>query len=381
MFESVKRLCDSFIENGMPWFDLSVCQDGKEILRYADGFSDVENGVRVNGKERFNLYSCSKVITCVAAMQLWEKGAFSLDDRLSDYLPEFENMTVKTEDGIRPAKRPILIHNLFEMTSGLTYDRATENMLRAIKETGGKCPTREVMKYLALDPLAFDPGDKWLYGLSHDVLAALVEVLSGQKFDDYINEHIFAPLGMKDTAFVISKEERATLAPLYDYDPETKKAVSCGPEIPSYVIGTEYAAGGAGGVSSVDDYMKFIEGIRTRKLLKDGTVRLMKTDRLTDEQRPYFTMRSTHGYGLGIRCRKKDGILDDYGWGGAAGSWLAIDDERKLSIFFGTHIAGSPFNSVRSYLYRFVLADLYGTFNAEELFDTIRKSQKYIVLY
>ena len=119
MFESVKSFCDSFLEMGVPGGDLYIKQDGKELLRYTFGYSDLENQIPVKGNERYYLYSCSKPITCVAALQLWEKGLFKLDDPLSDYLPEFAEMTVKTEDGIRKAKTPILIRNLFTMTAGL----------------------------------------------------------------------------------------------------------------------------------------------------------------------------------------------------------------------------------------------------------------------
>ena len=122
MFEKTKKLCDSFLEMGVPGFDLAVYKDGECVLRYMGGYSDLENKIPMKGNERYNIYSCSKPINCVAAMQLWEKGLFSLDDKLSDYMPEFNEMSVRVEGGIKKAERPILIKHLFEMTVGFDYN-------------------------------------------------------------------------------------------------------------------------------------------------------------------------------------------------------------------------------------------------------------------
>ena len=122
MFEKLKRFCDSFLEMGVPGFDLVIYKDGECILRHMNGYSDLENKIKIDGKEKYNIYSCSKVITCTAALQLFEKGMFSLEDKLSDYMPEFKNMTVKTDDGVKKAENSILIKHLFEMTAGFSYD-------------------------------------------------------------------------------------------------------------------------------------------------------------------------------------------------------------------------------------------------------------------
>ena len=145
MFERTKVFCDSFLKLGVPGFDFAVYQDGTCILRYMNGYSDLENKVKMNGSERYNIYSCFKVITCVAALQLFEKGLFSLEDKLSDYMPEFKEMTVKTEDGIKKAENPILIRHLFEMTAGLSYNCRSPRIVSAMSETDGRCPTRETI--------------------------------------------------------------------------------------------------------------------------------------------------------------------------------------------------------------------------------------------
>ena len=126
MFENVIKTMDSFLEQGLPGYDCIVFYDGKEIFRHWNGYSDKENQIAMSGKERINIYSCSKVITCTAALQLWEKGVFSLADKLSDYLPEFTNMMIKTEEGLKKTDKPILIKHLFEMTAGFSYNVYTK---------------------------------------------------------------------------------------------------------------------------------------------------------------------------------------------------------------------------------------------------------------
>lgn len=380
MFEKTKEFCDSLLEYGLPGFDLVVYQDGKCILRYMNGYSDIENKVKMNGNERYNLYSASKVITCVAALQLLEKGLFTLEDKLSDYMPEFTQMMVKTEDGIRKAEKPIRIKHLFEMTAGFSYDVHSPQIKLGISETGGKCPTREMMKYLAKEPLLFEPGDRWEYSLAHDVLAALVEVVSGEKFEVYVKKNIFDVAGMSRSTFMLPEEELDTLTEQYRY--EDGKLVNMGKNILSpYKFGSEYASGGAGGISTVDDYMKFLEALRTCKLLKPETLKLMMTDRLTEEQKRTYKRRANHGYGLGVRCPNGDEKYVDFGWGGAACAYLAVDVENKISVFLGTHVVFSPAQELRFYLYRFVRDELIDHCGVEDLYEDMNKLYDYHLTY
>ena len=359
MFENTKKFCDSFLERGLPGFDLAVYRGGECVLRYSNGYRDLERRLPITGKERYNIYSCSKPITCTAAMQLWEKGLFSLDEKLSLYLPEFEKMTVKTPEGIREAKNPILIKHLFEMTAGFSYNCASDALQAAKEETDGKCPTRETMKYLAKEPLLFEPGTRWEYSLCHDVLAALVEVISGQKFEDYVKENIFIPLGMNDSTFMLPEEELDTVTEQYRF--EGGRANNVGKHIIPYKLGSSYASGGAGCISTVDDYMKFLEALRSgERLLRRDTVKLMSTPRLTAAQEETFWTKATHGYGLGIRCPKGDERYYDFGWGGAACAFLAVDPTNEISLYFAAHLLSSPVQGLRSMLYRFAKAELLG---------------------
>jgi len=379
MFEKLKKFCDSFLELGVPGFDLAVYKDGECILRYMNGYSDLENKVKMNGSEKYNIYSCSKVITCTAALQLFEKGLFSLEDKLSDYMPEVKEMTVRCDNGIKKAEKQILIKHLFEMTAGFSYDCYSPQLKKAIEETNGKCPTRETMKYLAKEPLLFEPGDKWNYSLCHDVLAAFVEVVSGEKFEDYVKKNIFDVVGMNNSTFMLPDSEIETMAPQYRF--EDGKAVNIGKPVYNYKIGSEYASGGAGGISTVDDYIKFIECLRTFKLLKPETIELMMTDRLTEEQKENYSAKNSHGYGLGVRCPKGDKRYIDFGWGGAAGAYLAIDIENAITIYFGTHILSSPAQGLRSMLYRFVRAELIDSSEMEGLYKELEDLYDYKFTY
>lgn len=376
MLEKTKNFCDTFLSMGIPGFDLSIYKDGECILRYYNGYSDLDNKVPMNGKEKYYIYSCSKPITCTAALQLYEKGLFSLEDKLSDYMPEFKEMTVKCEDGVKQAENPILIKHLFEMTSGFSYDRTTENFEQCKKDTDGKCATREVMKYLAKDPLSFEPGDRWLYGLSHDVLAALIEVISGKNFEEYLRENIFITLGMNDTTFHVTEDIKEQIAPQYLYIKEHGRVYTIKKEN-SFILGSDYMSGGAGCVSTVDDYMKFLEGLRCYRLLKKETVDLMRKDRLTDWQRRTYVIADTHGYGLGMRTYKKDGIFTELGWGGAAGAYLSVEFERGISLFYVQHVLGSPNQPLRERLNSFILAELFDNEDHKKLIENITVGTDY----
>ncbi len=379
MFEKTIAFCDSFLSLGLPGFDLSVFHKGKSVFRYMNGYSDIENKVKMSGNERYNMYSCSKIITCVAALQLWERGLFSLEDKLSDYMPEFEKMKIAYKGQLREAKNPILIKHLFEMTAGLSYNSNSMRIREGIAKTGGRCPTRELMKYLAKDPLLFEPGERWEYSLCHDVLAALVEVLSGEKFEIYVKKHIFDALGMLQSTFMLPHNELDTVAAQYIF--KNGRAINVGKDIVTYKIGSEYAAGGAGCISTVDDFMRFLEALRTHKILKPETLSLMVKNRLTEEQRKSYWITTPHGYGLGVRCPLGDEKYKDFGWGGAACAFFAVDMQNELSLFFGAHLISSPVQGLRTMLYRFARAELLDLGEFEGIYRELKEMHNYALTY
>jgi len=355
MFENTKALCSRFLEMGVPFFDLLVLKDGKPIFRHMDGFIDLENKIPVKGDELFNIYSCSKPITVTAAMQLWEKGLFDLEEPLSKYLPEYAQMTVRQENGeVVPAQNPILIRQLFTMTAGFSYDLHSPWLEQLRTDTQGRCPTREFARYLAREPLHHEPGTTYHYSLGHDVLAALVEVISGEKFEDYTRKHIFEPLGMTRTTFLKDPAAYEEVATHYYFKDGKAQLRS---KWPAYRLGTEHASGGAGCVSTMDDYMKFLEGLRTFKLLKPETIRLI-TQPWHNEQEKRTYPKNGYYYGLGMRARIPGTDHADFGWGGAAGATLHIDIPHGISVFYIQHMIASPNHAVRARIYTAVLQDL-----------------------
>ena len=360
MFEQTKALCQHFLKMGIPCFDLIVYKDGECILRHMGGYSDPENKIPMKGNEKFHIYSCSKLITCTAAMQLWEKGMFSLDDNVSDYLPAFAEMTVKTENGIQKAKNPIKIRHLFQMTSGMTYEMHTPELEEYYNIPGNHCPTVETVNMFARTPLAFEPGEGWKYGLSHDVLGALVEVLSGEKFEIYVKKHIFDPLGMKNSDFLHPLEDWEGFAKQYIYNQETRQF------LPAWRfwchLGKEFASGGGGCTSTVEDYIKFLEALRVGDvILKKETIAMMATDYLTDRQREKYTYGTVNiGYGLGMRAPRKDAVHKEFGWAGAAGAYASVDPELNISFYYSQHVLKQPNRHLRPWLYKAIRADLLG---------------------
>lgn len=360
MFEQTKALCQHFLDMGIPCFDLIIYKDGECILRHMGGYADPENKIPIQGKEKYHIYSCSKLITCAAAMQLWEKGMFSLEDYLSDYMPAFAEMTVKTKDGIRKAKKKIKIRDLFQMTSGMGYDMHTPQLEEYYSIPGNNCPTVETINMFAKNPLEFEPGEEWKYSFSHDVLGALVEVLSGEKFENYVKEHIFTPLGMENSSFLHPIEDRDGFAKQYRYDSKTGQFL---PE-PGFKsqLGKEFAGGGGCCVSTVEDYIKFLEAMRIGDvILKKDTIAMMATDYLTDKQRETYSYSTENtGYGLGMRAPRKDAVHKEFGWAGAAGAYASVDPELNISFYYSQYVLNSPNRPLRRWLYDTIRADLLG---------------------
>jgi CubicO group peptidase (beta-lactamase class C family) len=323
-------------------------------------YADPDKKIPMTGKEKYHIYSCSKLFTCVAAMQLWEKGIFSLEDNLADYLPAFREMTVKTETGIEKAKNPIKIRHLFEMTAGLNYNLQTPALQAYYKACDQHCPTVETVNMFAKNPLDFEPGEGWKYSFAHDVLGALVEVLSGEKFENYVKAHIFDPLGMENSTFLHPLEDWDGFANMYRYNTETKKfdrawRFWCH-------LGKEFAGGGGGCISTVEDYIKFLEALRVGDvILKKETIAMMATDYLTDRQRAMYTYGTTNiGYGLGMRAPRKDAVHKEFGWAGAAGAYASVDPELNISFYYSQHVLNPPNRPLRPWIYQTIRADLLG---------------------
>ncbi len=329
---------DGFMaEYGLPGYDCTVWQHGQEIYRHSAGFADVENQKPYTRDTLLHLYSNTKVIACTAALQLWEKGLFQLDDPISKYFPEMAAMQVQTENGLVPANREIVIQDLFTMTAGIGDGGDYQEMgMQFYMETGGACPIVELPKFLARTPLKFHPGEGYCYGICHEVLAALIVKLTGKGFGEYLQENIFAPLGMTNTAFNPANCVSRELVPQYSYENgQLKNLGDTNILIPPIL--SESASGGL--VSTADDYMKFQEAMRKNLLLKPETVDIMRANKLSGAAWEGYGYTENLGYGLGVRTPKAG--VGPYGWGGAAGTLGLIDPEHELTAFYAQQFFGT----------------------------------------
>lgn len=362
-FEYMKNFMNSLTEWIIPGNSVVIYKDGKKVFEYSSGYSDLEKKIKKTGEEQLYIYSCSKVATVTAALQLYEQGKFLLSDPLYEYLPEFKKMYVKDGDRIKAAENPITIRDLFTMTAGLSYATNTPAFEKARKLTDGKMDTRTVIKCLAEEPLLFEPGARWNYSLCHDVLAVLAEVVSGMRFSEYMKKNIFEPLDMNNSYYHAPND--VIISPQYIYEiQDTKNIVELqqkehtsgvvkrayGNEL---VFGENYDSGGAGIITTVDDYAKFAAalansgtGLNNNRILSSATVKLMKTNQLNEAQRKTMNWRRLRGYGYGLGVRTlidkaesgSNSSIGEIGWGGAAGATIIADTEEKVALFYAHHM-------------------------------------------
>ncbi|MBQ9857142.1 MAG: beta-lactamase family protein [Clostridia bacterium] len=371
-FSNLRVFLDSLVEGIIPGVDLTVYIRHKPVFRHMAGMSDKEKGTKMTGNETYFGYSVTKLLTCVCALTLFEKGAFLMTDPIREYLPEFSDMQVAVIDpagkiNLRPAKRDITFRDLFTMTAGLDYNLTTKEISEVVSNTNGKAPTREIMRAIAKSPLSFDPGERWQYSLCHDVLGGLIEVISGMKFETFMKKTLFEPLEMKSSAMHLSDALKSRLA--MQYLNENEKGVNPIGTLNPFVLGSEYDSGGAGLITTVDDYIRFADmlamggvGMTGERILSKASIDLMRTNHLNDVQMKDFNwiQMSGYGYGLGVRTmvdRTRGSLspVGEFGWGGAAGAYVLIDPEREMSVYFAEHMRNSlePFvhPRIRNILY------------------------------
>ena len=371
-FTNLKNYMNRLVnEYHTPGVDCIVYKDHEIIFRYYAGMSDIENNKKMTGDELYLIFSMTKMITCTAALQLFEQGKYKLDDPISKYLPEFEKMKIsydeidsesaskvttgstigedskKTESGY--AQNKITVKHLFTMGAGLDYALYDEPIMNALNS--GKTSTRELVRAMSEKVLGFEPGTRYNYSLCHDVLGALIEIWSGEKLGDYMRKNIFEPLGMKNTFFGVPEDEEKLekMAARYTYENGKPKRLNleC-----AYNLSKEYQSGGAGLTSCTEDYALFLDafacggiGKNGNRILMHETVNLMKTNHLQGRQCEDFNqLRPGYGYGLGVRTHinkeesKSLSPLGEFGWDGAAGAFSMVDTENKLSLTYFQHI-------------------------------------------
>lgn len=351
-FSCVEKRMHALLDLGVPGCSISIRRDHEERYRYVCGVRDCDTRVPMTGEESFYIFSCSKPITMAATMQLIERGVLSLDTPVSKFLSEYAEMMVEENGTLVPAREPITIRHLMTMSAGLDYD------IRAAIENAGldkqtDITTRQIAEAMAKRPLLFHPGERFKYSMCHDVMGAVIEAATGMRFGAYLQEHIFAPLGMTNTGF---NRDVPCVVGQYECLEETGELVDIGTEHP-YNFNKNYESGGGGLVSTLDDYALFADAMACGGVGATGARILTETsiDALRENQMGKFVKNPTfscaagpgYGYGLGVRTLidKSQGQrspLGEFGWDGANGAFLIVDPVNHLSFVFMQHIRNWP---------------------------------------
>ena len=383
--QRVDRHFARYVDDGrLPGWLLLIARGGRIAHLSTCGHRDIAAGAPVEHDSLFRIYSMTKPITSVAAMMLWEEGAFELTDPVSDFIPSFADVRVYTggparAPQTRPAAEPVRIWHLLTHTSGLTYGfhrlHPTDEIYRIRGYEFGSpadLDLQGVCDEYASMPLLFEPGTSWNYSVSTDVLGRVVEVASGMGLDEFFRTRIFEPLGMTDTGFAVPPEKLDRLAALYTADEHGKAAVprsSAVPKTPPKAL-----SGGGGLVSSAHDYHRFtsmllgrgqLDGVR---LLGDRTVRYMSRNHLPGgvhlDQIAHGAFSEVtnagKGFGLGFAvvedpvAARQIATPGELSWGGLASTAFWVDPAEELTAVFLTQLVPSGTHPIRSQLHQMI---------------------------
>lgn len=357
-FSKVDEYLHQLPQCGIPGCELAVTYKGELVYRGGAGYANAEKTRPVSENDLYYIFSISKITTCVCAMRLVEEGRLELDDPVSNYLPAFTYLTVKGADGKPyPAQNVMTIRHLFTMTGGLNYDMDTAPLLRVRQDPNAN--TLSWVNAMAETALQFEPGTKYCYSLCHDVLAAVVEVISGMRFSDYVQKNVLEPLGMADTGYHLPDHLLPRLADMYTFTHRLMKATKIDPLLPG-LHNDRYDSGGGGLYSSTNDQIKLLTVLANGGQTKDGysllrpeTIRMMMVNQLPDSAMPQFSPTNLFGFGWGLCGRvhmnpvisRSRSAVGEFGWDGAAGAYGLVDPEKQVAIYYAMHVRNCRFGS------------------------------------
>jgi CubicO group peptidase (beta-lactamase class C family) len=356
-FVRLGRALDDDIKMGrLPGAVVLVTRNGKVGYFEAFGLQNKQSGTPMRKDSIFRIYSMTKPIVSVAVMMLWEEGRFDIDDPIAKYLPELGDLKVaivrkdtqgKANVDLEAAKRQPTIQQLLTQTGGLSYDilpKSPEHPVRQMYVDAGignpDDTLAEMVAKIGKLPLAAEPCTIWEYSRSTDVLARLVEVVSGLTLDHFLETHIFEPLGMKDTSFWVSKEKLDRLAEPFANDPVSGDPV----RLINVTKQPKLLSGNYGLVSTAEDYTRFMQmlinggGFDSVRILSPKTVQYMTSDQIGAVRGPLYLPGPGYGFGLGFAVRVTDGqapqpgSIGNYRWGGTAGTIFWVDPKENLTV-------------------------------------------------
>ena len=383
-----EHLEQNYINPGkIPGCQVLIGRRGHVAYFRSFGFADKEREVAVRDDTIFRIYSMTKPITSIALMMLFEEGRLQLTDPVHKFIPSWKNQRVWVKgEGksmeLRSPSEPVSIAHLLSHTSGLTYgeslfpsDHPVDKLYGSIRED--KKSLAAFVDEFAQIPLRFDPGTRWCYSLSTDVCGALVEIISGQTFSEFLSERIFIPLEMFDTAFTISDEKVPRLAANYERD-ENKNLVLIDDPVKSIYANTgRLQSGGGGLLSTTADYSKFCEmllgggkylgcriiGDRTLKMMSQN--HLPKNADLASVAMGSFSETAYEGVGFGLgfaqtlsEVRAQNLGVGDFYWGGMASTIFWVDPKESMFCVFMTQLVPSRTFNFRGQLKALVYSSI-----------------------
>ncbi|MCR5106668.1 MAG: beta-lactamase family protein [Lachnospiraceae bacterium] len=355
----IKEAIDDGVTMGA---NLLVYKDGTECFYCEHGYADREAGIKISRDNIFRLYSMSKPITAVAAMILMQEGRLDIGQPVDEILDGFKGQKREDENG-NTVDEPVrmTVQDLLNMTSGLSYggmgslsERSTLRLIADIEKkmfTDDAMTTLEVAEAIGKLPLKFTPGSSWCYGLSADVLGAVIEKISGKRFGDFLEENIFKPLGMKDTGFFVPQDKQYRLAKSYASVSKGEMVLYTGNNLAVSNDMKErpaFESGGAGLVSTIDDYMRFCLMLLNKgsydgtRILSGKTVSFLTSGNLTGRQQEVMdsTWPSLLGFTYShlMRQMRDPGSaaslssMDEYGWDGWLGCYFACMPSDNMAM-------------------------------------------------
>jgi CubicO group peptidase (beta-lactamase class C family) len=357
-----------------------VARRGKIAFLSPVGKMDRERGTPMRDDTLFRIYSMTKPVTSVALMMLHERGAFQLGDPVHKWLPGWDQLRVYRYGQYpnfvtTPAERPMTVRDLLTHTSGLSYGIMERTHLdaayRRVGISDGKGTLSDMVDKLGQLPLEFSPGTRWGYSVATDVIARLVEILSGRRFEEYIREQIFEPLGMLDTAYTVAAEKLPRYAANYARSPDGGMTLFDDPADSAYARPKTLFTGSSGLISTAADYVRFAEMLRRggafggARILGPRTVQYMTRNhlpggvdlaRIATESSFSETRFDGVGFGLGFHVvldpvrAQVPGSVGEYGWGGMASTVFWVDPAEELTVVFMTQLVPSSALTIRSEL-------------------------------
>jgi len=343
-------------ENKLPGMVTMVARHGKVVSFEKFGAMGADVPMQLN--TIFRIASMTKPITSVAIMMLYEEGYFQLDDPVADYIPEFRDMKVfssEDQNGIHleDQKKTMTISDLLTHTSGLASggeNTAVDSMYRAANLSDGTL--KDMIQKISLIPLKYQPGTRWQYSRSSDVLGYLVEVLSGKPLDVFFKERIFEPLNMIDTDYYVTKEKLNRVCNVYSLDSSSGIKILTNPEINNVSEPVRFLSGNGGLLSTASDYMNFSQMLLNKgeyngvRLLQEKTVDLMTTNHISNQIMPdddlFGPLLTGMGFGFGFAVLQDNnqskivGSKGSYWWAGTANTYFYIDPREELILILMT---------------------------------------------